>query len=200
MMMRPSRSRAATVAAILICVTACASSGNTAVIDSRTRVSNPNSSSAADITLRNTELAAEQDVTLSVAAAQEALPAAYVKLGVRDAGVVSNAGGVRTFGVRNLRLHGSLGGVRLSAYIDCGSGPMYNPATSYDVNFSATTRVTPREGGATLHTLVTANARDPTSNAPSVHCSSTGAFERRVAQLIGAAQPWPISSGSAQRY
>lgn len=189
MIMCLSRSTAVAAAVLLICVTACASSGNTEVTSSRTRVSNPNSSSAVDVTLRNREVAAEQDVNLSVARAQEALPAAYVKLGIKDAAVVSTAGGMRTFGVRNLRLHGSLGGVRLSAYLDCGSAAMYNPATSYDVNFSATTHVTPREGGATLHTLVTADARDPMSNTPSVHCSSTGAFERNVAQLVGAAQP-----------
>jgi hypothetical protein len=190
MMMCPNRSTAATAALLLICVTACASSGNTEVINSRTRVSNTNNSArVVDVDLHDTETAAEQDVDVSVARALDALPVAYAKLGIKDAGVVSTAGGIRTIGVRNLRLHGSLGGVRLSAYIACGSGAMYNPATSYDVNFSAATHVTPREGGATLHTLVTADARDPMSNTPSVHCSSTDAFERRVAQLVGAAQP-----------
>jgi hypothetical protein len=189
MMTCSSRSPAATAALLLICGTACASSGNTEVTNSRTRVSNTNSSARiVDVDLHNTETAAEQDVAVSAARALDALPVAYAKLGIKDA-VVSTPGGIRTIGVRNLRLHGSLGGVRLSAYIDCGSGSMYNPATSYDVNFSATTHVTPREGGATLHTLVTADARDPMSNAPSLHCSSTGTFERKIAQLVSAAQP-----------
>jgi hypothetical protein len=171
---------------LVILTAACASSGNTVVTDSRTRVSNANDAAVVDVNLHDTQTTVDRDVAVTATQAIGALPAAYAKLGVKDAAVTSVTNEVRTIGVRNLRLHGLLGGVRLSSYIDCGSGSMANPAISYDVNFSATTYVTPRDGGATLHTLVTASAKDPAANAPSVHCVSTGGFERRLAQLVSA--------------
>jgi len=174
--------------AVSLCLlgAACASSGNRVVTDSRTRVSNANSAAVVDVNIHDTQTTVDRDVAVTVAQATGALPAAYAKLGVKDAAVTSAANGVRTIGVLNMRLHGLLGGVRLSSYIDCGGGSISDPAVSYDVNFSATTYVTPRDGGATLHTLVTASAKDPAANAPSVHCVSTGGFERKLAQLVSA--------------
>ncbi|HEY5087393.1 MAG TPA: hypothetical protein VII66_08565 [Gemmatimonadaceae bacterium] len=173
-------------AALVICATACASSGNTQVTDTRTRMAGATQSPVVDMDLRQTETTTDQNVTVTAVQAFDALPAAYTKLGINDAAVVDTTRGVYTVGARNLHLHGTLGGTSLSNYIDCGDAPMYTPANTYDVNFSATTYITPRNGGATLHTMVTASGRDPAANMPSVSCTSTGAFERQLAALVSA--------------
>lgn len=169
----------------LTCATACSSAVNTQVTDSRTRMSTGLGIAVVDMNLHNTENATDQNVTVTAAQAVAALPGAFIKLGIKDAAVLDTTGGVYLIGARNVRVHGTLGRARLSSYIDCGSAPMYSPADTYDVSFSATSYATPRDGGATLHTLVMADGRDPAANTPSVHCTSTGAFERQLAQLVG---------------
>jgi len=139
-----------------------------------------------DVNVHDTQNASSQDVPVTAVQAFDALTPAYVKLGLKDAAVVNNVRGVYTIGVRNVHVHGSLAGTRMSNYIDCGNAPMYDPANSYDINFSAETYVTPREGGATLHTLITAQATDPSTSSEPVHCSSTGGFERTLAEMVSA--------------
>lgn len=184
--MRSIRNTACLGALLTVLVAGCASSGTTHQSDDRTRVAGGNQSAVVDVDLHRVETSSDRDVSVTMVQAFDALPSAYAKLGIKDAAVVDNSGGVYTVGARNLRLHGSLGGTRLSSYIDCGSGTMSRPADTYDVAFSATTYVTARAGGATLHTLVQASAQDPMTNSPRVRCVSTGAFERQLASLVDA--------------
>lgn len=137
-----------------------------------------------DVDTRAHDVRQSNDVLVPAVAAFDALPDIYRKLGIASVAVIDTAGGVYTVGARNLRIHGSLGGVRLSNYIDCGSATMHTPANSYDIVFSASTYVTPAASGSTLHTMVTADARDPMANTPPVRCTSTGNFEQKVAQLV----------------
>lgn len=139
-----------------------------------------------DVDVQTRDVREEHNVPIPAVQAFDALPAAYAKLGIPNIAVVDNTAGVYTIGIRNLRAHGALAGVRLSRYIDCGSGTLGVPADSYDVNLSATTYVTPDGDGSVLHTLVAANARDPGDNRPPVRCSSTGQFERQLASLVAA--------------
>ena len=174
--------------ALVISATGCASAGTPQETDRRIRMSGHTNESTLDVNVHDTQTATSQDVPVTVVKAFDALTPAYVTLGIKDAAVVDNTSGVYTIGARNVRAHGALAGTRLSTYIDCGSAPMYDPANSYDINFSAETYVTSREGGSTLHTLVTATATDPMSNSQPVHCTSTGGFEKKLADLVGAAQ------------
>ncbi len=138
-----------------------------------------------DADIRSRDVREEHSVPIPAVQAFDALPAAYAKLGIPTVAVVDKTAGVYTIGVRNLNVHGSLAGSRLSRYIDCGSGAMRIPADSYDVSLSATTYVIPKgTDGSTLHTLVAANARDPGDNRPAVRCSSTGTFEKQLADLV----------------
>jgi hypothetical protein len=167
----------------------CASAGTPQETDRRIRMSGHTSETTLDVNVHDTQSASSQDVPITVVKAFDALTPAYVKLGIKDAAVVDNTGGTYTIGASNIRVHGSLAGTRMSAYIDCGSAPMYDPANAYDINFSATTYVTANNaGGATLHTLILAQATDPTANTPPVHCTSTGGFEKKLAQLVLAGQ------------
>ena len=139
---------------------------------------------ALDVETRNHAATINTDVPLTTVAAFDALPDVYRRLGISQVAVVDTSGGVYTVGVRNLRVHGSIGGEQLSTYVDCGSAPMHTPANSYDVNLSATSYMTPAGQGSTVHTLVTATARDPLSNSAPVECSSTGRFEKSVANML----------------
>lgn len=166
---------------------ACASTPRNAQTDqSRVRVQSGDirGTMALDVETRNHAATVNDDVPLTAVAAFDALPDVYRRLGITQVAVVDTAGGVYTVGVRNQRVHGSIGGEQLSTYLDCGSAPMHTPANSYDVNLSATSYVTPAGQGSTVHTLVTATARDPLSNTPPVECSSTGRFEKAVANML----------------
>ncbi len=137
-----------------------------------------------DVDLHTTDNAATQDVALPTVQVFDQLPDAYKKLGIASVAVVDTTGGVYTVGAKNLRVHGSIGGVQLSRYLDCGGSPMNDPANTYDLTLSATSYVTPNGPGSTLHTLVVGYAQDPASNAPPTRCVSKGAFEKRVAELV----------------
>lgn len=171
---------------------ACASTPpNAESNQSRVRVMStdaPRSASTYDVDVRTHAQSVDQDVPLAAVAAFDALPNAYKRLGIATVAVVDTTGGVYTVGVRNLRVHGSIGGTQLSTYLDCGSSPMHTPANSYDVNLNATSYVTPRGQGSIVHTLVTATARDPMANSPAVECNSTGRFERAVADMLAHSQ------------
>lgn len=180
---------AASLAAALL--TACASAPpNSQTDQERVRVEGAQHQNSVllDVDTRVRDVRQSRTVAVPAVAAFDALPDIYRKLGIASVAVIDTAGGVYTVGARNLRIHGSLGGVRLSTYLDCGSAPMHVPANSYDVVFSASTYVTPAGSGSTLHTMVTADARDPMANTPPVRCMSTGSFEQRVAELVSTAR------------
>lgn len=178
--------------ALGVALGACASTPpNAESNQSRVRVeaTDPRAGSMYDIDVQQHAQGTEEQLPLTAVAAFDALPDAYRRLGIATVALVDTSGSVYTVGVRNLRVHGSLGGKQLSTYIDCGSAPMHDPANSYDVILNATSYVTPSGQGSTVHTLVTANARDPMANTPPVECASTGRFERSVADLLTHPQP-----------
>lgn len=187
--MRLAAVSAASLAAVLLA--ACASAPpNTQTEQERVRLEGAPHQNAVllDVDTRAHDVRQTNDVMVPAVAAFDALPDIYRKLGISTVAVIDTAGGVYTVGARNLRIHGSLGGVRLSNYIDCGSAAMHIPANSYDIVFSASTYVTPAASGSTLHTMVSADARDPMANTPPVRCVSTGKFEQKVAELVSARQ------------
>ena len=173
--------------AVTATLSACASappSGETDQTRVRVQTAGNSRDTPLDVDTRNHAATANADIPLTTVQAFDALPDIYRRLGITQVALVDTTGGVYTVGVRNLRVHGSIGGQQLSRYLDCGSAPMHVPANSYDVNLNAATYVTPAGQGSTVHTLVTATARDPLSNAPSVECSSTGVFENSIANML----------------
>ena len=117
---------AASLAAAL--VTACASAPpNSQTEQERVRLEGAPHQAAVllDVDTRAHDVRQTNDVLLPAVAAFDALPDIYRKLGIASVAVIDTAGGVYTVGARNLRIHGSLGGVRLSTYIDCGSAAMH---------------------------------------------------------------------------
>ncbi|MGI8508502.1 MAG: hypothetical protein ACR2MQ_04180 [Gemmatimonadaceae bacterium] len=173
-----------TLVAAVLCGCASSAPPNTEVQQDRTRMESSEGISKMDVDLHGHDVRDEHSVPIPAVQAFDALPAAYAKLGIPNVAVVDNTGGVYTIGRRNMSVRGALAGTRLSRYIDCGSGAMRTPADSYDVSLSATTYVTPDGAGSMLHTMVAANARDPGDNRAPVRCTSTGLFERHLAELV----------------
>lgn len=175
----------AMIVATAFCGCASSKPPDTEVRQDRSRVADAYSTAAVDVELQTRDVREEHAVPVPAVQAFDALPAAYAKLGIPAVAVVDTRGGVYTIGVRNLHVHGSLAGTRLSRYIDCGSGSMRIPADSYDVSLSATTYVIPQgTAGSMLHTLVAADARDPADSRPAVRCTSTGQFEQQLASIV----------------
>lgn len=186
--MHRSLARCSTLAVVLV-AGACATTGPhttdpTSTEHARTRIEG--GGAIANLETDTRDPASRHPIGAPTAAVFDQLPAAFQALGVRQVAIVDTLGGVYTVGVRNLLLHGSLGGRSLSTYVDCGTGAMNMAAADHDdVYLTATAYVT--GAGATtslLHTYVAGQARDPASNAPLVRCASTGRFEAALAAEV----------------
>ena len=91
----------------------------------------------------------------------------------------------RTIGNSALRVRRRLGDVALSKYINCGNTQGGNGADTYEVVFSVVTRALPAESGMTrLTTLIDAQGRPITIGGEYTRCTTTGALEKRIAQLV----------------
>jgi hypothetical protein len=111
-----------------------------------------------------------------------ALRAAYDSVGVP---VSTFDVTTRTIGNTALRVRRRLGDTALSKYINCGNTQGGNGADTYEVIFSVVTRAVPAESGTTrLTTLIDAQGRPITIGGEYTRCTSTGALEKRLGQLV----------------
>jgi len=107
-----------------------------------------------------------------------ALPGAYRDVGIEDVG---QAADVWTMGKGRFLVRRSLGGERLSEYIDCGSslrGPMANRA---EIHLSVLTQLIPVDSARTaVLTSVFALATPRAVSGNAVHCDTEGKLESRI--------------------
>lgn len=127
-----------------------------------------------------------EGITSTLTAAPEdvwaALQRTYDELGIpvktldRQAGVLGN---------RDISVVRRLAGESLSAYLNCGTDPQLGPlANSYRIELSVLSSVrASRDGGTELETQVVGQGRKIGQSTASVHCSSTGRLEARIARL-----------------
>jgi hypothetical protein len=93
----------------------------------------------------------------------------------------------QTIGNTGFLIRRTLGKVRLSEYIDCGSPQLRPSADYYDVNMSVLTQLQPDPSGATkVTTTVNATAKPVSIAGQFDRCSSTGRLETRLASLLNA--------------
>lgn len=120
------------------------------------------------------------------------MPEVYERLGVPGHGAVPAE---RLYGARNFRAR-RIEGERLSAFVDCGTGPTATPrADEYDVRMTVVTRVLDSgDGGSRIETTVEAAARPRGVSGNAVDCASRGALESRIATLVTLAlmEPGPL--------
>lgn len=84
--------------------------------------------------------------------------------------------------------HGSMLNERMSTFLRCGWGMTGEHADTWRVSLGYAVYVKPvAGGGSTLGVAIAASARDVEGAAkPPVQCSSTGAFEQRIAKAVAA--------------
>ena len=93
----------------------------------------------------------------------------------------------RVIGNTELKVHGRLGPVSLSRYIDCGQTQGFPSAETYDVHMSVLTQVTPgKSNTATVATIVEAVARPAQFKGDYTRCETRGEIEARIPKIATA--------------
>ena len=112
------------------------------------------------------------------------MPSVYDSLGVTVSTIDPAS---KTIGNPGYKIRQKLGKAPLSRYIECGTTQIGPNADSYDVMLSVLSTVT-AEGaqGAVLTTTVEAQAKPVTYNQGYSRCSSKGAIEKRISDLVNA--------------
>ena len=125
----------------------------------------------------------ETPVDATIDATWDAVADVYTALGV-TVGTLDTR--TRIIGNPGVRMRRSLAGVKLSSYFDCGISALgKRNADSYSLSVDMLTQVLPGEKkSSTLRTRVRASAADEGSSERRVTCSSTGALEARIADMV----------------
>jgi hypothetical protein len=112
-----------------------------------------------------------------------ALPAVYDKLAIPVTQISTTN---RVVGNTGFSVRRQLGGVPLTRYFDCGRTQDRPSAETYEIQLSALTTVQPKDSGSTVQTTIQATARPVNFAGSPVNCSSTGALETRIVELLKA--------------
>lgn len=131
----------------------------------------------------------KSNVPVPINTAWARLGAAYEKMGI---GLTTRDTASHTLGNEGMRRTHTLGGERLSDFLDCGTGTGGGPnADLYAVTLSVVTQLQPvNESSTQVATMVQATAAPLTFGSPPVACATTGNLEERLASLVrGLASP-----------
>jgi hypothetical protein len=124
-------------------------------------------------------------VAASVDAAWAALQSAYTTLGIP---VTELNAAQRTIGNPAYRVRRRIGDVPTMRALDCGGDSGMPNAETYQLLLSVKSRIIPSDaGGSVVQTTLDGTGRNATTAASSdVRCSSMGALEKRIADLVKA--------------
>jgi hypothetical protein len=111
------------------------------------------------------------------------LPAVYAELSLPVNLFVDRT---HQIGAKSARFRGRVGKTRLSQYVSCGSDITgEDKANTYEITLDVMSAIGPLDGGQTnLLTMVTASGRPLATSGEAVRCTSTGALERTLAQVV----------------
>jgi hypothetical protein len=172
------------IAAIaLVGLSACASSGSAGSggPEQSVHIAGMNNSRGLRVTTA-TEGPRIDVVPLPIERVWGALPAVYDSLQVP---VTDRNEAEHRIGNQSLRARGRLGGVLLSRYFNCGSTQGGPNAETYNLQISVLTFARQESATATaLATTLQATARPVTLSGEAVQCSSTGALETRIRNMV----------------
>lgn len=113
----------------------------------------------------------------------QALSAAYGTLGIP---VTEVNQGSRTIGNAAYRIRRRIGDVPTMRAVDCGGDSGMPNAETYQLTLAIRSRVVPNDaGGSVVQSTVEGSGRNATTSATSeVRCSSLGALEKRIGELV----------------
>lgn len=122
-------------------------------------------------------------VRMPIATAWPRLAAAYQTMGM---GLTLSDAASHTLGNEGMRRTHTLGGERLSDFLDCGTGTGGGPnADLYAVTLSVVTQLqAASDSTIQIATMVQATAAPLTFGSPPVACSTTGNLEEKLAALV----------------
>ncbi len=169
---------------LLALITACASSTSTSAPPTAKPATQTIGSGTGALVMSASASADVTHLPYSVDAVWRILPSVFDSVGI----VVATVDQARkSIGNPGYKVRARLGKVTLSRYLDCGNTQIGPNADSYDVFLSVMTTVV-AEGaqGATLSTIVDAQARPATFNQAYSRCSSKGGIEIKIADLVKA--------------
>lgn len=110
------------------------------------------------------------------------LPAVFDSLGV-PVGLLDPR--AHAIGNNGFKVRGKLGKVGLARYIDCGTTQIGPNAESYDITLTLTTTLSSTPDGATAMSMnLLASAKPMAFGQDAFPCSSKGALEKRVTDLV----------------
>lgn len=110
-----------------------------------------------------------------------ALQRTYDELGIEVKLLDRQAG---TLGNRDFSIVRQLAGESLSGYLNCGTDAQLGPlANSYRIQLSVLSTIRPVGESTEVETRVTGQGQKIGQSSATVHCSSTGRLESRIARL-----------------
>ena len=127
-------------------------------------------------------IVARATIAAPVAEVWTALAAAYEAVGIRVELVNSTA---LRMGNEALRVRRRVGDVPMVRLLSCGGTIGAPNAETFDITLYVVSQLSPAGAGSTtLATAVQASGRSPNFGGNDVSCASTGAIERRIAELV----------------
>jgi len=151
-------------------------------VDESITITGADGTIAGDLRLRREDYVARNSVSAAPADVVEALPAAFVSVGLPAPEIDARN---RMAIVQSHVVSRRLGGTRMSSLLDCGRGPAGSYADSYRIHLTVSTQVMPEsENGSSVLTRVEAVGQNTGGTSGNTRCSSTGQLESRIAAAI----------------
>lgn len=139
------------------------------------------SSGSRSIEVRNEASSTAFAVPATLTVVWSTLPPVFEQLGIEPTFVDARQGQIGNPQFRRSRIERR----SMSTFLECGSGLTGAYADTYDVTLSILVYLAAGvQGSSVVRTTVDAYATARSTNATSVHCTSTGALERRIRELI----------------
>jgi hypothetical protein len=170
---------------VALVISACASSAPGSDIGARDPTVRLTDGSGSSLHIRPTDAMAVSPMPFSAEAVWNVMASVFDSLGIA-VGTLDPKKYV--LGNTALKVHGRLGSVPLSRYIDCGQTQGFPSAETYDVHLSVLTQVTPGKEPNTsaIATLVEAAARPMQFKGDYSNCQSRGELEVRIPRVARA--------------
>ena len=87
-------------------------------------------------------------------------------------------------GNSGMKAYKTLGKTSLAQYLDCGNTQGFPSAETYEIQLSVLTQVSADGNGSTMATILEAAGRPLSISGGYTKCTSTGALENRLAELV----------------
>lgn len=131
--------------------------------------------------IRQNDAAKVTRLSAPIARVWAVLPSVYDSLSIPLTDLDANK---HLIGNSGMKAYKTLGKTSLTQYLDCGKTQGFASAETYEIQLSVLTQAAPDGDGSTIATLVEAAGRPLAFSGGYTRCTSTGALENRLADLL----------------